>query len=220
MKEKINEINLKIKEKSKLLKAQAERDFATITIPKDLEISQTHAAKDGGSTPPISYILYGISGLSAIGVFTAESKFLYLCAAAASAYGGYRLSKSTHDTTIPTSSSSKSDIGSLKNEVTSKVLKIVKSITAEWEVFMEQKQKEIQSVISASTLSESEKDSLTSKVFIYEIIDISVSEFSSMLNSISNSSNIKIQLDLYKSKILSAIDSATMKQITKYNSII
>lgn len=220
MKEKINEINLKIEEKGKFLKAQAERDFAAIKIPEDLELIQPYTTKDSGSAPPISYILYGVSGLSAIGVLMAESKLLYLCAAAASAYGGYRLSKRSHDTTSPTSSSSKSDLGSLKNEVTSKVLKIVKNIAAEWEVFMEQKQKEIQSVISVSTLSNSEKDFLTSKVFIYEIIDISVSEFSSMLNSISNSSNIKIQLDLYKSKFLSAIDSATMKQITKYNSII
>lgn len=218
MKEKINQINHSIEEKRDRLKEKAERYFAAIIIPSNSTIQQREVTTNRGNIPPISYILYGIAGLSAVGTLASDSKVLCLGIAAASAYGGYKLSKSTTSNKVSIQSSN-INISSTKNEVTSKVLDAVKHITQEWDEFMEIKQREVQSAISSSSLSDSEKESMSSKVFIYEVIDISISEFASMINPISTESNLKTQLDLYKRKVLSAIDSAVMKQIAKYESI-
>ena len=112
------------------------------------------------------------------------------------------------------------NIGFIKNDVTSKVLDSVKKITHEWEEFMELKPKEVQSAISSSSLSDSEKDSMASKVFIYEVIDISISEFSSAMNASTNTTDIKNNLSAYKAKVISAIEQAANKQISKYESLV
>lgn len=164
-------------------------------------------------------MLYGVAGLSAIGAITSDSKFMCLGLAAISVLGGYKLSQvGNADTSIQTVAVD--TIGSLKNEVVSKVLDSVKRTTKEWEDFMESKQKEIQTVLATSSENEEIKDAMYSKVFIYEIIDISISEFSNLINTSNSISDIRQNLSLYKVKLLSAIDNAANKQIAKYNSLV
>ena len=258
MKEKINQINQSIDEKRNRLMEKAERYFASIIIPSNITLQQRDVTANSGKVPPIAYILYGIAGLSAVGlaIILYYTCILYTCnkelsatldkqekigdevvgdwlllfdnsglislfllgVAVASAIGGYKLSKRTNISKDKVSSYSQNvNIDSLKNEVSTKVLDSVKKITQEWEEFMELKQRELQSAISTSSIDDEEKESMLSKTNIYEIIDIRISEFLSMINSVSNPSDIKNQLDLYKSKLIFAIDSAAKRQISKYN---
>lgn len=219
MKEKINQINHSIDEKRNRLMEKAERYFASIIIPSNSALQQRDVTPNNGNVPPIAYILYGIAGLSAVGTLMSDSKVLCFGVAAASAFGGYKLSKRTTSNTVSTQSSS-INVSSLKNEVASKVLDAVKKITQEWDEFMALKQREIQGIITNSNLNDDEKDSLSSKVFIYEVIDISISEMTSMINKCADIVEIKQVLSIYKGKVKSAIDAAANKQTLKYNSLI
>lgn len=221
MKEKINQINQSIEEKRDRLREKIERSFSTIVIPSNRTKPQGNSSSKKDSLPPISYILYGVAGLAALGSFASDSKILCLGVAAASAYGGYRLSKKATTSGENTSSYSQIvNIGSVRNEITSKVLDSVKLINKEWEEFMELKQKEVLSSISTSSYSDNEKDSMSSKIFVYEVIDISISELSSMINTSTDVSEIINILSSYKEKVLSAIDDASRKQMLKYNSLV
>lgn len=220
MKEKIIQINSSIEEKRNRLKEKVDRYFASIrTLSSESSPQQSLVTNKNNSVPPISYILYGFAGLSVIGTLATNSKLLCLGIAAVSAFGGYKLSKQNSCTPHSINTPTNSNIATIKNDVTSKILDSVKRITSEWEEFMEQNQKEIQNVISASSLSDSEKDTLISQVFIYEVIDISISEFSSMINSVSNTAELKQKMALYKSKLINAIDIAADKQIKKYKNL-
>ena len=217
MKEKINQINRSIEETRDRLKEKVERYFLAITVPNGQLPQQSVQGSKDAKTPPISYMLYGVAGLSFILMIASESsessessKLLYLAAAAACAYGGYKLSRKNKSNTSASSSSQVLDIDSLKNDVRTK----------EWEQFMEVNQKEVQSAISSSSLSEAEKDSLLSKVYVYEVIGISLSDFLFMLNAAKDLSAIKQSIASYKAMLLDAIDKAAEKQIGKYNSLI
>lgn len=224
MKEKINQINRSIEETRDRLKEKVERYFLAITVPNGQLPQQSVQGSKDAKTPPISYMLYGVAGLSFILMIASESsessKLLYLAAAAACAYGGYKLSHKNKSNTSASSSSQVLDIDSLKNDVRTKVRESVTKTTKEWEQFMEMNQKEVQSAISSSTLSEAEKDSLLSKVYVYEVIGISLSDFLFMLNAAKDLSAIKQSIASYKAMLLDAIDKATEKQIGKYNSLI
>lgn len=222
MKEIIDQVNQSIAEKRDRLKEKAERYFDSIIIPSETSSFQTWQDRysKNGTTPPISYILYGVSGLSAIGALASDSKILCLALAIASAFGGYKLSKSGSKKTSTQPTKSTLNISSLKNDITSKVLDAVKKITNEWENFMELRQKEVQSAIASSFLSDSQKDELTSKTYVYEVIDISISEFSTLMNSAVSAEDVKQCFDSYKSKFFTAIDEAANKQMNKYKSII
>ena len=216
MKEQINLINQSIKEKRDKLIDNVERRFASIVVPSGTQ--NTNNAK-GDSVPPISYILYGVSALSACGAIASDSKLLCLGVAVASAFGGYQLSSSKKASKVTSATNSILNLDSLKNDISIKIIEAVKNSTNEWESFMEQKQKDVQTVIANSSLNDSQKDVMYSKVFVYEVIDISLSEFNSMMNLASNTADIKKCMDSYKSKLISAIDSVAIKQIAKYNSL-
>lgn len=233
MKEKINQINRSIEETRDRLKEKVERYFLAITVPNGQLPQQSVQRSKDAKTPPISYMLYGVAGLSFILTIASiaseaseaseaskASKLLYLAAAAACAYGGYKLSHKNKSNTSASSSSQVLDIDSLKNEVRTKVRESVTKTTKEWEQFMEMNQKEVQSAISSSSLNEAEKDSLLSKVYVYEVIGISLSDFLFMLNAAKDLSAIKQSIASYKAMLLDAIDKAAEKQIGKYNSLI
>ncbi|MBR5716971.1 MAG: hypothetical protein IKX59_10325 [Bacteroidales bacterium] len=220
MKEKIDQIVLSIEEKRSRLKEKADRYFATIEIPSEDASQSSKQKKNEEHVPPISFVLYGIAGLSTLAAFSTDDyKVLYLCIAAASAFGGYKLSKTGGVSTHSSSSKTFVNLGSLKNVIISRVFDSVKKTTTEWESFMELKQKEIQSTISMSSFNEAKKDEMFSQTFVFEVIDISLSEFSSMMNSAISVSDIKQKLADYKSKLLSSIDAAADKQIAKYKSL-
>lgn len=227
MKEKFNQINRSIEETRDRLKEKVERYFLTITVSNGQLPQQSVQGRKDAKTPPISYMLYGVAGLSFILMIASESsessessKLLYLAAAAACAYGGYKFSHKNKSNTSANTSSQVFDIDSLKNEVRTKVRESVTKTTKEWEQFMEMNQKEVQSAISSSSLNEAEKDSLLSKVYVYEVIGISLSDFLFMLNAAKDLSAIKQSIASYKAMLLDAIDKAAEKQIGKYNSLI
>lgn len=224
MKEKINQINRSIEETRDRLKEKVERYFLAITVPNGQLPQQSVQRSKDAKTPPISYMLYGVAGLSFIltiaSIASEASKLLYLAAAAACAYGGYKLSHKNKSNTSASTSSQVLDIDSLKNDVRTKVRESVTKTTKEWEQFMEMNQKEVQSAISSSSLNEAEKDSLLSKVYVYEVIGISLSDFLFMLNAAKDLSAIKQSIASYKAMLLDAIDKAAERQIGKYNSLI
>ncbi len=218
MKEKIKEITRQIQEKKDRLKEKAERCLDSIKTPSSTAIN-TSAKTTKSKVPPISYILYGITGITTLCAISTDSKLLCTGIAVASAFGGYKLSqtgRSSNDNTINYSSS----LPSIKTAVTSKVIDAVKKTSKEWEEFMEANQKEIQTLIETSSIDTSKKDEMMSKIFVYEVFDISVSEFSNMINSVNSSLEIKQKINAYKIKLLDAIDNAANKQISKYNSLL
>lgn len=218
MKDFIELINQSIEEKRNRLKEKAEKLISAITVESVSPASNSVQVKKGGNIPPISYVLYGAAGLSTIGAFVSDSKMLCLGIAALSAWGGYKLSQtgSVGNSITP---SHNANIGKIKNEIISKMNNSVRAITTEWENFMDLKQKEIQSAISKSSFSEIKKDEMMSKTYVFEVIDISLSDFSSMLNSAVSVSDIRQKLADYKSTLLSSIDAAATRQIIKYRSL-
>lgn len=217
MKKQIEIINRQIEERRVRLKEKAERYLSSIIVPNPT-IMRTSANK-GSSVPPISYILYGLAGISAASIFMADSKLLCTGMAAACAFGGYKFSQRVRPIDGHVINSNMESVSSVKTNVTSKVLESVKKITQEWEEFMEVKQKEVQSLIDATSMEESQKGTLQSKVFIFEVIDIRISVFSDMINSATNTTEIKQKINAYKIMLLNAIDNAVDKQIARYQSL-
>lgn len=218
MKEKIEQVNHLIEDKKERIKEKAGRAFDAIDAAPS-EAMPTSAQPTTGKIPPISYILYGIAGVSAICSATTDSKLLCAGVAAASAWGGYKFSKNGQSVDKKTTEHSPASFSSLKTEVTSKVLEIVKKATQEWEEFMEQKQKEIQQLIETSSIEESEKGTLRSKVFVFEVINIRLYDFLEMMSPATNAMEVKQIVNTYKDKLLKAIDQAASKQKDKYSSL-
>lgn len=219
MKNKVNSVITALEDKRQRLKEKAERYFAAISFPTSSPVRRSNVVKK--NTPPISYILYGVAGLSAITALCTESgsaKFLCCSLAALSAFGGYKLANNTTGNHNDISPNNHDKIFS-KNEVISKVVDSVKRITNEWDDFMEIKQKDMQQSIQASDYTEEEKDSMMSKIFIYEVIDVSLSEFNQMVSSVEDVTTLKAKVNQFKSKVLSAIDNTVDKQVAKYSSI-
>lgn len=218
MNEKIDTINRSIEEKCCLLKDKVNGTLSSLNTTTNIEVQQNTGNHLQNKVPPMSYILYGITGLSLIRTIVSESKMLSLCIAAACGLGGYKLSKAR--TMTPLVKDEEPNFGSLKNDVLSKVVNTVKTATNEWEDFMELKQKEIQNEISMSSFEDGVKDSLLSKVYLYEVIDISISELSSLINISTNTLEIRQAIDQCKVKIISEIENASARQISKYNSLV
>ena len=219
MKEQINLINQSIEERRARLQEKAERKFADIVIPSTMSMPVSNEQAHGGM-PPISYILYGVSGLAAVGTIFSKAKLLFLGITAVCAYGGYRTSKLKNPINTQTNHTTGSDINSIKTEVTTKVVDTVKSMVKDWEDFMELKQKEVRLAIEGSSYSTSQKDAMMSKVYVYEIIDISLSDFTNMIKDVNNADSLKSQVSDYKSKLIKAIGEAATKQTVKYSSIL
>jgi hypothetical protein len=219
MREIINSKVSSIESKGSQLKEKAERSFGAITVTTASAVNVRNA--NSKKTPPISYILYGIAGVSALGFLSVESGFSkLLCAglAAASAYGGYNISNAT---TRQSSCHQTADfnIMSVKNGVSTKVIEAVKQITREWEEFMTAEQRDLQRQIHQLNLDAAKEDSILSKISVYEVIDISLSDFNSMVNRVNDSVTLKQQVEAFKVKLIRAIDNAVNKQIAKYRSI-
>ncbi|MDO4462234.1 MAG: hypothetical protein Q4C30_07045 [Bacteroidia bacterium] len=213
MKDKIIQINNAIEAKRSQLKNDVETKFKTININNNKENQQTTIVPHKSKTPPISYILYGVAGLSALSLSFTGTVF-----AAASAFCGYKLSQNKK-TSSQTPSSTNIDVSSAKTYTSTKILEIVKSITNDWDNYMEARQKDVQNFITISPMPDSEKDTLMSKVFVYEIIDIKISELSNALNSASRIEELQSIISNFQNRLLLAIDKACNQQIERYKSI-
>ena len=60
---------------------------------------------------------------------------------------------------------------------------------------------------------------MTSKTFVFEVINISLLDFSNSISHIADTFALKSAVNVYKGKLLSAIDMAASRQMTKYSSI-
>lgn len=162
---------------------------------------------DSISEDSLGSILSKVSG----GMFLAS-----LCSAAV----GYILSKVISHDSSKTPSHESLNIENIKNEVISKGIASVKYITNDWDDFMEKNQKELFKDIDSSSLSENEKDNLTSKIFSFEVVDINLSDLMSLINSAATLTDIVKGINDFKSMFIASIENTVNKQIAKYNSLI
>ena len=218
MKEIIKKISEDINNKIRDLSDKTKMYFAGINISSEVS---TPAFDRPKSTPPIAYILYGIAGLSALGGFcftNTIARVLCFGTAAASGYGGWKLGQQNSSSTI--SDSSRVNINTLKNDVATKVLDSVKRIKSDWESFMETRQNELQTFIQNSNVDAEIKDSMMSKIFVYEVLDVNMSDFNKKMRDINDVAMLRSAVDSFKLKVVQAIECAAQKQIAKYNSLV
>lgn len=215
----INNINQTIADKCNQLKDEVNMGLSSITLPNSLpSVSQNDTRQT--ATPPISYILYGLAGLSAIGALSITGfRIIGLGIAAVSAYGGYRLASSNGKPDIA-AGNPMINIESLKNDVSSKVISLLRKVSGEWDDFMQRTKNNIQDVINQSSLDSNQKDEMMNKIFIHEVFDISMADFNSRMNVVSTVTELKLVIDEFRSKLVSAIETTGRKQIEKYNSLL
>jgi len=215
----INNINQTIADKCNQLKDEVNMGLSSITLPNSLpSVSQNDTRQT--ATPPISYILYGLAGLSAIGALSITGfRIIGLGIAAVSAYGGYRLASSSGKPDIVTGNPM-INIESLKNDVSAKVISLLRKMTGEWDDFMQLTKNNIQDAINQSTLESNQKEEMMNKIFIHEVFDISMADFNSRMNVVSTVAELKSLIEAFRSKLMNAIDATGKKQIQKYNSLL
>ena len=240
MNEIISQINKSIETKANSLKKLVNENFDSIS-DSALTVGSNKANEVSGSiNSKISNILYTGSAVLAGGAVGTKlvdwiknhdsdnplDKHLLSklpvglsLAALCSAAIGFVKSRVNNSASSGLSSSESVDIDAIKNDVISKGIASVKDITNEWEEFMEKNQKDIFASIDSSSLSDNQKDDLTSKVFSYEVIDVNLSELMSMVNSAISISEIEQKLQDFRSKLLFSIDKAVGSQIAKYDSL-
>ena len=221
MKKNIERINQLVADKRNKLKSQASRSFEAITFPTAPVVSRGNTVPSATKTPGLTYVLYSVAVIFVIiALCTDDANWLFFILASLCAIGGFMFSKRVATPRVVSASSPHVDINDIKTSTISKGIDSVKNITREWDDFMDRMQKEMYAVIDSSSLSESQKDSLSSRIFSYEVIDINLSDLMSMINSATSVSEIKQRLDNYKSKLMNAIDEAANKQMNKYNSLV
>ena len=214
MKEIIAKINNSIDEKRGRIKEKVLKGFPKVPASNTVNMQKN---SDSVKTPPISYILYGLSSLSVIGAIVSDSKALCLAIAAASAFGGYVFSRKPQKKVAIRGGI---NINLDKNDLIEKVVDVVKKSVNEWEEFTEQKQREIAQAIDNSSYTESEKSTMRSKIFLYEVIDVKMSEISASMKNVNTLPEISKVLNKDKEKYLYDIDNAVDTQIEKYRALL
>lgn len=239
MQNKINQIIKSIETEASQLKRKIETDFSAISNFSSIKSNTTQVGEEEGLLR-LPKILYTASALLGGGAllskfvslqkqkeqdydFGKDSRFLPIgltIASLSSAVGGFLTSRHIQAKRSSSSSFANIDFTALKNDITSESIAAVKSITNEWEEFMETNQQKMLSSINSSTLSQNQKDELSSKIFTYEVIDVNLSELMTLINTASSISEIVKNLDLFRSKLISATKNAAEKQIEKYKSLL
>lgn len=241
MKEKIDLVNQSIGEKKEQLKKKADDDFGKMALCiDDLNIKEECSVSDI-RTPWVPKTLFIGSVLSAGGAVISklislnkrnktqnvnkvdklDNLFKILTFTGITLAGsGFVCSRLNKSKSLSPALAELPDLMSIKNEVVSKGIASVKKITGEWDKFMENNQKEIFKAIDSSHLNERKKDELSSKIFSYEVIDINLSDLMSMINKTCSLPEINENLEEFKEKLISAIETASHKQIAKYNSLL
>lgn len=221
MKATIEQVIQDLNEKGSRLKSKVNTTFDGIVIPDKPNSSVNSTSHK--STPPISYILYGVAGISLISGLMADATILKLIGiglGCASGYGGYKLSSSG---TTNSSGLRMSDVNfdDIKTETTRKITECIKTISSDWEQFMRFKHKAVQDAVKSSdSLSDSEKNERLSKLYTYEVIDISVYDIMSKAKTAKDSLSLRQMLNEFREQILSAIERTVQKQIKTYHSIV
>ncbi|MBD5367721.1 MAG: hypothetical protein HDR83_00445 [Bacteroides sp.] len=197
------------------LKSYVNHHFSLVVIPRQPSIDNNNSQKTQEQN--WSKILGCVSGISLVTAVLSSAKLAFLSLAGAAGYGAYKLSSKSKagaaDITTPV------DINEVKNAVTNKIIEIVKHVSNSWDSAMELNQRKVHTLINDSDLSALDKDAMMSKVLVYEVIDIRISEFSSKVMTMASLDELKTVVEEFKMKLLTAIDEVAQKQIEKYQSI-
>lgn len=216
MNEDLKSIIQSIGSKSVDLKSYVIHHFSLIVVPRHFPRSNNKSSES--QKIPASTLLYGLSALSAIGAVATSAKVLCLGLAVASGYAGYKLSKNSHNESEEKNGSSV-DLSEVKNNVTTKVIDIIKHVSNTWDSFMELNQKKVHKLIEDSSLTSSEKDVMMSKVLVHDVIDVRISDFSTSIMSVNTLESLNSVVEDFKNKILTEIDEVSQKQIEIYQSV-
>lgn len=214
------EINKRIADKCNKLKSKAEMAFGSISL--DAHYLPVHSS--GSNRHGLSaYLLYGVSAISLIYFFvTDDYKAASLLVCTGSLFGGYKLSRPNSKSNL--SKPSSTNLLMLKNRLSSQIIETVKSVTNEWDAFMEDIQSEMRNQINSLDIPQEKKNSLLSRIFTFEIVDISISDFTDKLNNIQNAQSLSLQFKQlrrdYLHQLTGAIEKAAMKQIGKYQGLV
>jgi len=225
MKQKIENIISRISQKSEDLVEDTKRSFSKIQIPSEGKNTKSTQAQDR-SMPPISKILYCAGAASLIPLFSTDgtpSKLLWGTVALACAYGGYKLNhKSSDSNNHDFSTDTEQSFDTIKSVVCDKVFSVVKNEKEEWDKFMEGIKKEVQDAIATSNLTEDQKDQKLSKTFAYEIIQFSLSEFTTKVNNLSNNdySALKSEKEKCLRDFIKQIEETANKQALSYKQLV
>ena len=219
MKTFIENMNQSIAAKCNELKNEVNKGLSAIILP-NVFTPVPHTSSSQTGTPPITYILYGLAGLSAIGALSISGfRIVGLGIAAICAYGGYR-SSSTNSKQKVVTGTPIIDIERLKSDVSSKVILLIRKVTDEWDDYMQHNKNNLQDAINQSTLDENLKDDMANRIFIHEVFDISMADFNARMNTARTVAEIKSVIETFRSKMLNAIESTGRKQIEKYQSLL
>lgn len=220
MQQTILKISQEIDQQKQALTQQVEGAFAQYLQPSAPQL--TVAPKR--SIPPISYILGGIavvccasSLISMTGEKASITKgIVSLGCAAASALGAYKTAKPAQRSSSPAFSSQQTVT---KSQLIADINALMKKLDTAWENFMMEKQTAVRASIDALPQDDKAKQSLLSKIYTYEIIDISLLELIETINAASDA-DLSGVAKTCRNNILKAIEQATERQKQKYTSLV
>jgi len=229
MKQQIEQIIKAITNKRNELVDEARNKFDNIQISDRKSPSVPKQGKRH-QTPPISYILYGVGGLSLISALCADSdetgtKITMGIICAACIVGGYALGqKSASKSPVKTTTNSANTFRGTKDFVANNVSKSVELVVKAWDNFMASKKAEIQRLLRESAIPQDKLDELISKTLFTETIDVSLMDYKAKLAGVAEDAdeaqNLKRVKQECRDSFIAKIDEAANKQIAAYKSIL
>lgn len=216
----ILQISQEIDQQKQALTQQVEGAFAQHLQPSAPQLTVVQKR----SIPPISYILGGIAAfccVSSLISMTGEKAsitkgVLSLGCAAASAWGAFKTAKPAQGSSSPAPSSQQTVT---KSQLIADINALMKKLDTAWENFMMEKQTAVRASIDALPQDDKAKQSLLSKIYTYEIIDISLLELIETINAASDADLSGVSKTC-RNNILTAIEQTTERQKQKYTSLV
>lgn len=216
MEENIKQIINRLHVKGDQLKQYVNHHFDLIEIPTSNTTSQNLNATNRNI--PLSYIFYGLGGIFLLGTFVTNAKLICLGLAGLSTYGGIRTSQMNNKKQVR--NTYHIDLVEIKNKISRNLIDINKYVSNNWDILMEQTQKQIFDCIDKSNIGVTQKDEDLSKIMFHEVIDVSMSEITNNLISIEDMNSLHRLLDNVRHEFLSKISHAVEKQSAIYQSIL
>ena len=215
MKEEIIHIQAEINRKGMELKHKANQMVDAIR-PVVLEKGQD---ADISSRGYLSSILWGISAISlSASIIADKNNLLYALLCASTGVGAYYLGNHKKTTLRKNSDLSVND------NLATKLVKVVRYASDEWENFIEQEKQKVQELIQKEQFGEKKKDDLYFFTYVTEPIDFKAADIYLQMNKIHNSNNFMDDFSELKQRFIrdlcTSIDRAATRQIEKYENLL
>lgn len=215
MKEEIIHIQTEINAKGMDLKHKAGQMINAIH-PVVSEKGQNVEVSPHGYLPPI---LWGISVLSlSASIIADKNNLLYALLCASTGIGAYYLGNQKKPPLHKKHNLSEN------NNLATKLVKVIRYVSDEWENFIEQEKQKVQALIQKEQFVEKKKDDLYFYTYVTEPIDFKAADIYLQMNKIHNSSNYLDDFSEFKKKLIgdlcTSIDRAAKKQIEKYDNLL